>query len=77
MGGNVQFSTFLTSQDSTSKTRGPQAGHTGGEKMILTIDIRNTIRPGEIKIPNLHYQHPNQIFFLTNIRILIETNVYT
>lgn len=53
--------TSLTSQDSSFKTRGPQAGHTGGKKVILTVDIRNTIRVDEIKIPNLHYQ-PSHAF---------------
>lgn len=42
----------------------------------LTIDIRNTVGADEIKMPILHYQPPNPTFSSTNIRILIETNVY-
>lgn len=54
MWGNT-CSSDLMSDDSIFKISGPQARHSCRENMNLTIDIRDTIKPDEIKISNLPY----------------------
>lgn len=72
----TQFSVVHLSPPRKAPPKQVVAGHIGGGKTILTIDMGNTIRPDEIRVPNLHYGLPHPTFFVTNIRILIETNVY-